>query len=307
MDKERTGELLVLSAGLLWSLFPIITKLAYNSLSPLHTAGWSALFAAVFFIVVSGARKTFLELKNKTAYKPMILTTILNGILFYGLLFTGLKYTTAGNAAILSLMEILFTMAILRLWKKEELEKKQILGSLLMIVGAVLVLVNKQFLFNSGDWIIIAAVAIPPFGNYYAKQAREHVSSSTILLVRNLVSGIALMLIGSFFFTTPAIAELKPSLIFLAINGLILFGLTKLLWLEAIHRLLIGKAIALSSISPLFTVIFAFFILNEVPTVGQIAGLVSVITGIYLLTKKDHQKNRLRWLFDSVKSKAKRQ
>jgi drug/metabolite transporter (DMT)-like permease len=291
MEKERLAESLVFAAAFLWALFPIITKLTFNNISALHTAAFSALFAAIFFIIVKSFQNNFSDFKNKKVYKPIILTTLLNGVLYYGLIFTGLKYTTAGNVAILVLMEVFYTIFILRVWNKENLEKKQITGSCFMVLGAFLVLIQNGFSFNIGDWIIIIAVAIPPFGNYYAKQAREYVSSSTVLLFRNFFAGIILLIIASLLYPFPSIEAIENSLIFLIINGFILFGLTKMMWLEAIHRMLIGKAISLSSINPIFTILFAFLILKEIPTLGQLFGFFSVMVGIYFLTRKTKQLN----------------
>jgi drug/metabolite transporter (DMT)-like permease len=293
MNGERTGETLVFGTALLWALFPIITKLIYKNISILHAAGLSALFGAVFFLTIIIFCRKFSELKNKQAFKPMLLNTLLNGILFYSLIFTGLKYTTAGNAAILFLMEIFFTIIILRLWHKEKLQKQQLVGSFFMILGAFLVLIQNGFSFNAGDWIILIAMIIPPFGNYYAKQAREYISSSTVLFFRSLLSGIVLFTFASLTSPIPTMSDLNGALIFLIINGFILFGLTKLMWLEAIHRLLIGKAISLNAVNPIFTIILAFFILKEIPKAGQILGFVSVLIGIFFLTK---HKRKLKFL-----------
>lgn len=286
MDKERAGELLVLGAAFLWALFPIITKIAYGNISILHAAGLSALFGAVFFAVVSYFRKTFHELKNEKARVPVILTTLIIGVVFYGLIFFSLNYTTASNVAILSLMEVFFTIIFLRVLKKEVLDRRQTLGSVLMVLGAFLVMIKTSLSFNRGDLVVVAATAIAPFGNYYAKQARGYVSSSTIMLFRNLTAGIIFFAIGSLVSPVPSFTAAKTSILFLTVNGLVLFGVTKLMWLEAIHRILISKAISLNAVSPLFTIIFAFLILKEIPTIGQIVGFISVSIGVYLLTKR---------------------
>lgn len=286
MDKERAGELLVLSAAFLWALFPIITKIIYNNISVLHTAGLSALFGAIFFLIVSCWKKTFPEWKNKKAYAPVMITTLIIGVAFYGLIFFSLNYTTASNVAILSLMEVFFTIIVLRILKKEMLDKRQTIGSVLMVLGAFLIMVKAGFSFNKGDLIVIAATAIAPFGNYYAKRAREYVSSSTIMLFRNLTAGIIFLAVGSLISPTPSFTTTKASILLLVINGLILFGAVKLMWLESIHRILIGKAISLNAVSPLFTLIFAFILLKEIPTMWQIMGFIIVSIGVYLLTKR---------------------
>jgi drug/metabolite transporter (DMT)-like permease len=68
-------------------------------------------------------------------------------------------------------------------------------------------------------------------------------------------------------------------------SGIVIFGLSKVFWLEGIFRISVTKAISLSSISPVLTICFAYFLLSEVPTLTQIVALVPAIFGIYLLTR----------------------
>jgi drug/metabolite transporter (DMT)-like permease len=56
------------------------------------------------------------------------------------------------------------------------------------------------------------------------------------------------------------------------------------MWLEGIHRIAVTKALALGSISPVFTLIFAWLLLNQTPNVWQLTSLVPMIFGIFLLT-----------------------
>ena len=126
----------------------------------------------------------------------------------------------------------------------------------------------------------------PVFGNYYAKEARKKISANTILLLRNIAT-VPILLIFSFLFEKqPTPTQLSASLIFLLLNGIFIFGFSKIFWTEGIHRIPITKAISLSLINPLLTLIFAWFVLKEVPTTWQILSFIPIAAGIYLLTKK---------------------
>jgi len=57
LNKERQGELFIFSEVALWALFPVITILSYNQLSPLVALAGSTLFAAIFFAIVLSIRK----------------------------------------------------------------------------------------------------------------------------------------------------------------------------------------------------------------------------------------------------------
>lgn len=288
------GELYIFSEAILWSLFPIFSILIFSSIPPLYTAAISTLISALFFGIVLTIKKKWHELNNKSAWKDMLLTTLFIGIIFYTLIFYGLQKTTAGNASIILLIEVLFSIAILGLWKKEKLTKKRLSGSILMIIGAFVVLFQGSLQINQGDIILLIATAIPPIGNYYAQNARKKVSSTTIMFFRSIIAGCFLLMIATFLEKVPNGSNISDSIIFFLINGIILLGISKILWLEGIHRIPITKAISLASVGPAFTLFFAFLILGEIPTIWQITGLIPIIFGISLLTNYKFWNNKKR-------------
>ena len=289
---ERQGELLIIGQALIWALFPVIAKISYGSLSPLYFAGISVLFGALFFILVSFLRGNFSEWRKTESYVPILISTLCIGVLYYGLFFIGLQYTSAGNAVIVLQAEIFFTILTLRLWNKEKLSKWQIAGSLLIVLGVLAIFLQQGFTPRKGDILLLIASLMPPIGNYYAKEARKYVSSTCILLFRNFFSGMIFLLAAVLFFPLPSSKMVTDSFLFLLINGFLLFGLTKLMWVEAIHRIFIGKAISLSAIGPAFTLLYAFLFLKEIPTSGQIAGLVCMTFGVYFLTRNHEEKEK---------------
>lgn len=298
LTKTRQGELCALGQAFSYSFFPIAAILVYSQLSPLYTAAFSTLAAALFFAALLTLQKKWHEFKIKSAHINILVATLIIGVAFYALIFIGIQKTTAGNASIMSLMEVFFSMFILRLWKKEFLTKPHILGAILMVMGASMVLFQGGLQINSGNAIILAATALPPIGNYFAQKARQQVSSFMIMFIRSLISGVFLLLLARAFSPFPSSSELAHSVIYIVLIGVIFMGLTKIFWLEAIHRIPITKAIALESVGPLFTMTFAYFILHEIPAAWQMLGILPIFAGIWLLTDF---KPTLRWKGSSSK------
>jgi len=89
---------------------------------------------------------------------------------------------------------------------------------------------------------------------------------------------------------TATMRDLSISLPFLLINGFLLFGISKILWIESIHRISVTKATSLGSVNPVFTLIFAFLILGDIPTIIQITAFIPLFIGILFLTSKDKVK-----------------
>ena len=292
LTKEQQGEIFIFSEAILWSLFPVVTLLTYSSLNPLTSLAWSTFFATLFFGGIVLWRKKWKELLRVDALKDILIGTFFIGILFYGTYFWGLQYTTAGNAAIVGLMEIFFSFLYFNVWRKEYLDKKHILGIVFMFSSALILLMPKHEGFKWGDLIILVATMMPPIGNYFQQQARKKVSTETLMFLRDLISFPFIFLLAHFLIGLDPIEKVESSIIFLFINGFLLFGVSKIFWIEGIHRISVTKAISLNSVAPFFTLIFAYFFLFEFPNFWQLGALIPMFFGVRLLTSKSIPKKQ---------------
>ena len=284
MNTERKGELYILSETALWSLFPIITVLTFAGIAPLVSLAWTEGIATVFFLVVIAVKGTWKELLNLQAFQYALLITLFIGVGYYALFFLGLHYTTPGNAGILALFESLTTYIVFNLLRGEKFPIEHKIGAAFMLVGALIV-VGKNFTgLALGDLLILAATCIAPFGNLYQKKTREIVSSETAMFLRSILSTCAVAALALAFGQHLALHGGSKVLIFLLINGVVLTGVSKLFFLEGIHRISVTKAILLHNLTPLLTLLFAWLILSQAPTVWQLASLVPFFFGVLLLT-----------------------
>jgi|SRR3989338_6729733 len=283
MTKERQGEIFVLIGAFFWGFFPIVTILSLNSLYPLSSLAWSTVLTTILFAGILTVKKSWKELKNRSALIDILLATIFNSFLYYVFFFIGLKYTSAGNASIIALTEVLFSFLFFHIWRKDYISKEHIGGAVLMFAGAIIVLYPNLTGFKMGDILILCAAFVAPFGNFLQQKARRKVSSETILFVRNLAAVPLIFLTAFFLNQISPFSDLKHSIILILLNGLILLGLAKILWIESIHRISVTKAVALSSFNPLITVFFAWIILSDTPTFFQLFSLAPMILGVILL------------------------
>lgn len=283
LTKEREGELFIFTESALWSLFPILTILSYNKASPLVSLGISTIFATIFFAIALTLKNKWHEVTNTSAFKDILLTTFFIGIVYYLLYYFGLQYTSAGNAGIITKIEIFFSYLLFNVWKKDHLPHLHKAGAVLMVIGALIVLYPNLHEFQPGDLLILAAAFFPPFGNFFARRARAKVSSETIMFYRSIITAAVIFLLIFIFKNTFSYSDLKDSFIIFLIIGVFLLGLSKVLWIEGIMRLSVVKANALGSISPLLTLLFAWLFLQNIPTVWQLLSFIPMFLGVIFL------------------------
>jgi drug/metabolite transporter (DMT)-like permease len=284
MRREREGELLMVGLSMIESWFPIVSILAIASIGALHTYGYSLAIALVFLLGLMAKERRFGELKNRKAYRYLLLTSFWITLLFI-LIFIGMRYTTAGNMAVIIFLQLLFSFLYFNVLGKENMERVHLWGAGLMGIGAVIILVPDDFMFNKGDLLILLAAAIAPVANLYQKKARDHCSSLTILGFRTFVA-VPVVFLLAYGFEPPITFELfKAVLLYLLFIGVMVYVVAKLMWIEALHRIAITKLSAMLALVPMMTLIFAYFFLDEVPEFRQMMGIVPILLGGYLLTR----------------------
>jgi|SRR3989344_764164 len=284
LSEQRKGELSLFLTAVLNGFLPVVIVLSYAAVPSLVSLLWSTLFAAIFFVAVVSYRQRWKELRNTLLWKYAFFIALIIGVVTYSLYFVALETTTPGNVAIIVLFEVLTSFLFFRIFKGEHFSFDYALGAILMVFGAVIVLGRDFSGVHYGDLLILIMCIFAPIGNYFQQKAREVASSETIMFLRSVLSLPGIFLLTYFFGTYASSRDILVSLPILVLNGALFLGFSKLFWLEAIHRISVTKGTALASISPLVTLILAWIILQQAPTVWQIASLVPFVLGTLFLT-----------------------
>ena len=284
MTEERKGEVFIFTGAVTWGLFPIITILSYQSMPSLISLAISTFLAGLIFLGMMLWRKRLPEHSNLLLWKYILGIVLSIGILFYAFVFWGLTMTTAGNASIIGLFEVYTSYLLFHAIRKEPFSFESKIGSVLMIIGALIVLAPNFSDINSGDIFILLSTFCAPFGNLLQQKAKKIASSETIMFLRSIIAAPLILILAYLFGQNLQFFQIKESLFFLMINGILLLGLAKILWLEGIARISVTKSNALSSIAPLFTLFFAWLILDQSPTLWQITSFLPLFFGTLLLT-----------------------
>ena len=284
MTETQKGNAYIIAEGLIWSFFPIVTILGLRGISSLVGLFWATVFSTLFFLVIVIYKKKWQELKNFKAWKYSIGTAIFIGVIFYGLFFYGLTKTVSANGAIVALFEVATSYIFFQVIKKEFVPKKHIVGIILATLGALLIFIPKFGHFYSGDIFIIVATFFAPLGNWYQQKARDIASGETILFMRHVLTLPFLYIFAIYVGTSPFIQFSSNTILWLLFNGIFIFGLSKILWIEGIHRMTVTKALAMHSVCPIFTIIFAWILIGDTATPAQFFSLPLLLIGVFLLT-----------------------
>ncbi|MHC4693463.1 MAG: DMT family transporter [Planctomycetota bacterium] len=287
MDSKKTGVLAILGASLMWSVEPILAKLSYENSDFIQTSGIRAIVVAVtalLYVVLTGKS----NLKVRKSEIPKFVYIGIAGTVVADLLyFFALTKVPVINAVLIGHMQPIFVILIaFFILKEDKLTKFDYLGILVMIVAGVLVTTKTAGNFfemkfgTMGDvYVLLATVAWSTTGIVMRKYLKG-VHAGVITFYRYAIASVVFV----------AYLLLKSSL-FVANMYQVLVGLVvcvgTILYYESMKRLKAAQVSALELSTPFFAVFFAFLILREVVTIMQISGIVLLVVGVFLLSRKE--------------------
>lgn len=304
ISQETVGILFIISQVALYGLFPLVINTSVKLMPPILFAGLSITLASIFLFIYTVVTKNLSQIFNKKALLYMLGVTLLIIILPSIFIFLGTKVTSGINTTILLQTEVFFTFIFVGLFFHEKITVKRVIGALIIVIGTTVILYNGTFVFNWGDLLIIAGVFFYPFGNMAAKKALQIVPSTVILFFRSFLGGISLIIISilfenSLYFIVPSI---QNYILFIALNGVVIMFISKVLWYEGLKRIDITKAIPIAMSFPAFSILFLYIFVQEMPTIYQWSGLLLTMIGVGLVTYKPPP-SMIEWLHSLFKKK----
>lgn len=280
---SRKDGFLALLVVVVWGLNFVVIKVGLHHMPPLLLAGLRFLlvaFPAIFFVA-----------------RPKVPLTLLLG---YGLtisfgqfafLFCAIKFgMPAGLASLVLQAQAFFTMALGAFVFSERLQRKQLAGIALAIIG-VLVLIeaslNGQHIAMSGFMLTLAAAFSWACGNIFNKKIMQHSPRPAVMslvvwsaLIPILLS--SLLLEGADHITQSLITidmTTILSLLYLAFVATILgYGI----WGALLGRYETWRVAPLSLLVPVVGLASAAVLLGETLTGMQLAGAVLIMAGLYI-------------------------
>ncbi|NIJ46257.1 drug/metabolite transporter (DMT)-like permease [Wenyingzhuangia heitensis] len=294
ISQNTQGILIALLAVFLFSSKAIIVKLVYQFDVPtIHVLLLRMLFAIPFYIAVLLAKK---KEKKEDLEKKHYVWLLLLGIIGYYVAsffdFYGLKYLTASLERIILFVYPTLVVLIGAVFLKTKITKQQIVAIVITYFGVFITFASElqidhnENLFLGAAFIFISALTyasylvgsgwlIPKFGTLRFTSLAMIIACSSVFIhylitdrtsVLNYPKEVYFYGITMAFFCT-----VLPSY-------LVSF---------AIQKLGSSKFAIIGSIGPVFTIALATLVLGENITFVQAIGVVVVIVGVRIVSKKE--------------------
>jgi drug/metabolite transporter (DMT)-like permease len=276
-----------------FSLSFVWYKEVYKYFLPITTVFLRLLISSVLLFVISKSFKKLEVPKGKDIYLFILAAIFEPFIYFLGEAF-GMKWVSPSLAAIIISTIPLFSPLAAYFFLKEKISFMNFMGIVISIVGVALVIINKQAGAGSSVWgiaLMFLAVLAAVGYSTVVKKISEKYNSYTIVTFQNSLG--TLFFAPLFFFFDYPYFHLQGLSIaaIMSILKLSIFSST-IAWIfytTGIRNIGVTRATMFSNLIPVFTAIFAYFILNETLDTRKMIGIVIVIAGLYISQIKRDQ------------------
>jgi drug/metabolite transporter (DMT)-like permease len=265
-----------LSAMLLWSTVASAFKIALSSMPPATLLLYASSFSTmIFFVILLLQKRIKRSLFSKEKIKRAIPLGFLNPFLYYNLLFASYSRLPAQQAQALGLSWPVMTALLLPLLHRGHTDRKGMLAALISFSGVCVI--SLRIVSLAGALLALSAALV--WTVYWLENTRENTTESLFL---NFLFGT--MFSSVIFMLNPNIPENPIPALYI---GAFEMGITFLLWQTALS---LSKNITRTSnliyLMPFISLLFIQGVLNERIEITTIPGLILIIGGVLLQTKR---------------------
>ena len=288
------GHIVAFLVVAVWGVTFVFTKLLLNEgLTAAQIFVLRFIVAYVLLFVYAFTRKPFrLFASSWKDELLMIGLGVTGGSLYFITENSAMIYTTTTNTSLIVCLCPLFAALLIALfYRSERLRGIQIAGLIIAAVGAVVVVLNGQFVLHLsplGDTLAFSACLCWAFYSLLMVPATK--CYSTLFITRKVFFYGLLSMIPYWMFypDMPSLSVvLRPAILWnLLFLGCVASMLCFVAWNWAIKRL--GAVVATNYVyfNPVVTAIFAWLVLDEQITVFYIIGTILILVGMFLVLKK---------------------
>lgn len=287
------GYTSALLAAILFGSVPTIAKPVISDINVLLLSSIAYLIAALTFTPIARKTKTALVKKD---YIILVAISICGAAAAPYLYFLGLHQSSASDTSLLSNVEIMFTVLFGLLFFKERLRPVGFISVVLVLSGVVIITTNLQFSgslshLNAGHFFILGSMVLWALDNNLSRIIATRIDTARLVQLKSAIGGL-ILLATVFLLGIPFDIKISqvPQVILLSAIG---FGGSLYFFLQSLKRIGTIRTIMVFSMASVFGLVFASVFLHEQISVYQAGAIAIMLTGIYMINRKESMKEKL--------------
>lgn len=281
MDNKNKSLLEIHIAVLLFGVSGLFGKLL--SLPSIVIVSGRVIFSSVFLFLLILYFKKDIKLKEKKHYFYLIIMGLILSI-HWTTFFQSIQISTVAIGLISFSTFPIFVTFLEPILFKEKIKISDILAAAVSLLGVMLVIPKLNLSDNITQgvlWGLISGLTYAILSMLNRKYVKEY-SSLTIAFYEQFIA--AIVLIPFSIIERPSFQP--KDILLLVLLGVIFTGLSHMLFINGLKNVRTQTAGIISSLEPLYGVIFAALLLGEIPGIREVIGGILILGVAFYTTVK---------------------
>ncbi|GGY69570.1 membrane protein [Cellvibrio zantedeschiae] len=287
LDFARLGLL-----AAIWGASFIAMRASVPELGTLLATIGRVSLAAIALVLFSHLNK--IPLQWKRHYRAYFLAGLFGAALPFALFSYAAHYLPAALSALLNATCPLFGALFSMLWLAEKLSARKLIGLLLGLAGVWMLVGARSLFANNPTSLSLIACLLGPacFAisgvviKYYSCSKKENRIEPLAMATGSMVAA-SLILLPALPFSLPAQFPSYPAIGLVAALALFPSAFAQIIFIPLVARIGPTRAMSVSFLIPLFSMIWGFLFLDEVIGISCVLGGFAVLAATGLVVKTD--------------------
>ena len=273
-------------AMIFWSFSFVWVKIAYLAYGPLTVIFFRLIISVGILLILSLFIKKLQKIRSED-YGIFVLLALFEPFLYFMGESFGLLYVSSTVAAVIVATIPLFAPVVAWYFYRERLSLMNVVGLVFSFAGVCLVILNNDLSFSaSPKGVLLEFLAVFSAVGYSAvlRKLAFRYNTYTIITYQNFIGIFMFMPFWGIF---EAGSFLETPLHWQAIRAILLLSvfastLAFILFTFSVRTIGINRSNVFVNLIPVFTAIFAWFVLGDQLTLQKFIGISVVIAGLFL-------------------------
>jgi drug/metabolite transporter (DMT)-like permease len=260
-------------------------------------AGNLCALAVMVFFYRQELTKQNLKSVTRSEWRFLSISAILSGAIIPAMIFQALSLSPVNNIILLARIELPIVLIASIVLLKEQFSRSQIIGAIVVLIGIIIAVLGNgsmattaSFSLGKGEILTIISSLLISGSSLMNKKYLSKIPLGIAHIFRLGVGTLIFFMVANLLYGPGHFGELFSPFLWkwMLVYGGIIIVIGQTFWAKGFRETPVSVSAIVSCFNPIAGMVFAYWILSEIPSFGQILGGIVLLIGLLLSQKRSN-------------------
>ncbi len=228
---------------------------------------------------------------TRSEWQMLLLSAVLSGAIIPAMIFLALAAAPVNSIVLLARIELPIVLIASIVLLKERFNRYQIMGAIVVLTGILIAVLGNgsmsstsSFSLGKGEILTVISSILIATSSLINKKYLSHIPLGIAHVVRLGVGTLVFFMVANVLFGPSHFGEIFSPFLWkwMVVYGGVIIVIGQSFWAKGFRETPVSVSAIVSCFSPIAGMVFAYWILSEVPSFGQILGALVLLSGLLI-------------------------